>query len=332
MQISHEPRLSEAQLAGDWDLDCLAHHPRRQALLCRDARWDVEFVSAWDADQLVGCAVLARSTVATLTDPELARALELVAPQPIDLSRLMFLGSPVEYASGVAVKRGIRLEPAEVSRAIVAAAARAAHSRQLSLGTIFAGPTLTEHLADGAAAVPLTERAAIVGPFADFEQYLSAQSGSRRAMIRRELRTISRIGLEVEVLDLEAAFAAGACELIAELKVRHGLPEAPRLVRLRVQRWASASAGAVRAILVRAGGRLVAVALTAQCDRHHEVYEVGLSESFADRVHAYALACFYEPVRLLVEQEGDILDLGVGTTEAKVLRGATLEPSYGYFR
>jgi hypothetical protein len=87
----------------------------------------------------------------------------------------------------------------------------------------------------------------------------------------------------------------------------------------------------VRAILVRSGERLVAVALTQQCDQHHEVYEVGLSEDFPGRVHAYALACFYEPVRLLVEHGGQVLDLGVGTTEAKELRGASLEPSYGYF-
>lgn len=346
LRVSHEPGLADAQLAGPWDLDCLAHHPGRQALLCRDARWDAELVCAWDADQLVGCAVLARPT-GTLSDPELRRAVELLVPQPVDLTRLMFLGSPVEYASGVAVTRDLRFEPAEVSRAIVAAAARAAQRRQLSLGTVFAGSTLTEQLAETAwppagasrpglvdrqaTAVPLTQRAAIVGPFADFEQYLGAQSGSRRAMIRRELRAISHLGLEASVVDLDTAFAAGACELISELKVRHGLPEAPRLVRLRVQRWARSTAGMVRAILVRAGERLVAVALTLQCDRHHEVYEVGLSEDFPDRIHAYALACFYEPVRLLVEQGGTALDLGVGTTEAKQLRGATLEPSYGYF-
>lgn len=347
LRISHEPGFSDAQLEGRWDLDCLAHHPARQALLCRDARWDAELVSAWDGDHLIGCAVIARPTVPTLSDPELSRAVELVTPPGMELSRLLFLGSPVEYAAGVAIRRDIRFEPAEVSRAIVAAAARAAQQRQLSLGTIFAGPTLTEQLVgtgwppDGAAspgltdrqaaAAPLTQRAAIVGPFADFEQYLSAQSGSRRSMIRRELRAISRVGLQASVVGLEAAFAAGASELISEVKVRHGLPEAPRLVRLRVQRWAGAGAGVVRAILVRSGERLVAVALTQQCDRHHEVYEVGLSEDFPDRMLAYALACFYEPVRLLVEQGGEVLDLGVGTTEAKELRGACLEPSYGYF-
>ena len=341
LRVSFEPALTDAQLAGEWDLDCLAHHPKRQALLCSDARWDAEFACAWDGDRLVGCVVLARPAVPALADPELRRAVDLVAPQ-LDLSRLLLVGSPVEYASGVALRRDLPVEPAEVRHALVAAAAATARSRQLDLATIFAGPALTSDLvsvawpgdreAALAAAVPLTERARITGPFADFEQYLQAQSGSRRAMIRRELRTIDRLGLDVRVVELDEAFAAGACDLIAELKVRHGLPEPPRLVQLRVQRWARAACGAVRAILVRAGERLVAVALTQQCGRHHEVFEAGLRDDFPDRVHAYALACFYEPVRQLAEQGGAVLDLGVGTTHAKVLRGATVEQVYGYSR
>lgn len=340
LRVSFEPGLTDAQLAGEWDLDCLAHHPKRQALLCSDARWDADFVCAWDGDRLVGCVVLARPATPALADPELRRAVGLVAPQPTDLSRLVFLGSPVEYASGVALRRDLPCEAAEVRRDLVAAAALTAHHRQLDLATIFAGPALTADLvsvawpgdreAPLAAAVPLTERAQLTGPFADFEQYLQAQSGSRRAMIRRELRTIDRLGLDVSVVELDEAFAAGACDLISELKVRHGLPEPPRLVQLRVQRWARAACGAVRAILVRAGGRLVAVALTQQCGRRHEVFEAGLRDDFPDRVHAYALACFYEPVRQLAEQGGEVLDLGVGTTHAKVLRGATLEQVYGY--
>ncbi|MDQ1740740.1 MAG: hypothetical protein QOE53_2392, partial [Pseudonocardiales bacterium] len=188
VRVSSERGLSDAQLAGEWDLDCLAHHPKRQALLGTDARWDAEFVGAWDGDQLVGCVVLARPTAPKLADPELRRAVDLLAPQPFDLSRLVFLGSPVEYAAGVALRPDLRFEPAEVRRAIVAAAARAAHRRQLTLATIFAGPDLTadlvstgwpsassdgtlrpnpvDHEAALAAAVPLTERAQITGPFA----------------------------------------------------------------------------------------------------------------------------------------------------------------------
>ncbi len=341
VRISSATGLDEAQLRGDWDLDCLAHHPGRQALLCRDARWEAEFLCAWDADRLVGCAVLARPTVATLADPELRRAVRLAAPTSSDTSGLVLLGSPLEYAAGLAVRGDSRFEPAELRRALVDAAVEAAQRRLLSLGTIFAGPQLTEQLVHAAppsgpddplaAAVPLTERAMIVGPFADFEQYLAAQSGSRRAMIRRELRTIDRIGLEVSVVDLETAFAAGACELISELKVRHGLPEPPRLVQLRMRRWAAAAAGEVHAILVRSGDRLVAAAVTLRYGRHHEVYEAGLRDDFADRVHAYAVACFYEPIRQLIARQGRRLDLGVGTTHAKQLRGARLEPSYGYF-
>lgn len=336
VRVTAEAGLTGEQLAGDWDLACLAHHPARQALLCRDARWDAGLLAAWDGDRLVGCAVLARPTVPALTDPELRQALDRCAPELTDSSGVLLLGSPVEYASGIALAHDLRLDPAEVRRAMVAAAVQAAAGRRLRLGTLFAESALVDELISvgapghGPAAVPLTERAWLAGPFADFEQYLSAQSRDRRAMIRRELRTIARLGLTAEVTGLDDALARGAAELIAELKRRHGLPEAPRLVRLRVERWARTAQGTVRAIEVRAGGQVVAVALTQQSDRHHEVYEVGLAEDFEHRIHAYTLACFYEPVRLLVEQRGTVLDLGVGTTEAKTLRGAHLEQSYGY--
>lgn len=156
--------------------------------------------------------------------------------------------------------------------------------------------------------------------------HLSGLDHGRRSVVRRDLRRIRDHGLTgacVPAADLVAEAAA----LVAEVKLRHGVPDHPRLAALRLRAWAAAPVGRRVGFAVRdAGGALLAACFGCHHGQELELTEIGLADHPEHRHLAYVEALFYAPLRYAERLGCTTIRMGLGSSRPKDLRGATFSP------
>ncbi|WP_165956539.1 GNAT family N-acetyltransferase [Kribbella antibiotica] len=162
-------------------------------------------------------------------------------------------------------------------------------------------------------------------PVRGWDSYLAGLSHGRRSVVRRDIKGLkekelgSEIGSALELIP-EAA------PLVVAVKNRHQIPDHPRLVEMRLATWAQMDVGTRFGFSVRdTQGRLLAASFGCHHDDVLEMHEIGLADS-PHRHLAYVEALVYSPLRLAHELGCQELQLGMGSTRPKVLRGAKTSP------
>jgi hypothetical protein len=158
--------------------------------------------------------------------------------------------------------------------------------------------------------------------------YLQALKHSHRSVVARDWRRRDALGLRAEPVEWDEVLDE-ACELIADVSRAHGVPDEPRLVRMRLEVWRRLDGIERFAFAVLAGRSLLAVSLGWVAGDLVQVHDVGLvprGERPAERHLAYVEAMIYAPLRLAAERGCTTVTLGAAATETKRLRGASLAP------
>jgi hypothetical protein len=313
-------------LDDDWIFSSTALAPSRLGRVAADARWRSWFTSAFLGEALVGLLPMYQSKrkafTASMYDPA------AVAPRAFAARRAdqwLLIGGNTELVSGVTVRAALAAEEArQVGRALVDAAFD--HARRC--GLTGAALYVRDHEIDVFGAGRSSQ---VVGQFAtlsvatDAGAYLSALDHGRRSVVRRDWRALDERGLRAAPF-VAAQLVDEAVELVGNVKRRHGVPDHPELIRLRLQDWAAEPAGERIAFAVRDGERLLAASFACRHHRRLEMYEIGLVDESASRHLAYVEALVYAPLRHAAAAGCTELLLGLGSTRPKTLRGAVCAP------
>jgi hypothetical protein len=294
-------------------------------------QWDITVVVAEQNGEPVGVLPLWRSRRArfagSMFEPAKV-APALFSPDDSDATSYLFVGGAKDLTAGYTLASGLSVAEREaVAAALVGCAFREARTRGLTAAALY---VRQEQVAAfeahaGSRAVVIEQYAEMVISGGDLDACTAALSHSRRSVIRRDLRALETFGIRgssnaaAEVID-EAA------PLITKVKERHGISEHPRLVAMRLHAWAGASLGRRLAFVVRApDGTCLAVSFGCHHGASLEMYEIGLADS--DNRHlAYVEALIYAPLRFAAANGCRILQLGLGSSRPKMLRGASTMP------
>nr|SBO99828.1 hypothetical protein BN4615_P9344 [Nonomuraea gerenzanensis] len=162
----------------------------------------------------------------------------------------------------------------------------------------------------------------------DDERFLAGLGHSGRRTVLKDRRAAAEAGLRCTVMPARQAVDAGA-ELVAAVKRRHGIEEHPRLLRMRLSRWAAEPVGERIAFAVHADDAAqVCLAVTFACaiGGRLEIYETGVADDTPHRHEAYVESLIHAPLRHAMDRRLTALDLGLDAETPKTRRGATLSP------
>jgi hypothetical protein len=309
-----------------WSFASTALAPSRLGRIAADARWRSWLAGAFLDDELVGLLPMyqsKRTSFSTSMYDPAAVAPQVFAPRQAD--EWMLIGGSTELVSGVTVHAALAAERArQVGRALVDAAFEHAGAS----GLVGAALHVRDHevdVFDAGRSRHVVGQFATLSVAADADAYLSALDHGRRSVVRRDWRALDERGLRAAQV-AAAGLVDEAVELVANVKRRHGVPDHPELIRLRLQDWAAETAGERVAFAVRDGGTLLAASFACNHGRRLEMYEIGLAEQSADRHLAYVEALVYAPLRHAAAIGCTELLLGLDSTKPKTLRGAVCAP------
>jgi hypothetical protein len=289
---------------------------------------------------VVGLLSIHRSTgthfPAPIFDPAMV-APDVFASSDRAANGYLLIGGNTELVAGYAVREGFDdASRARIGSALVTAAFREAEDRGLVGAAVYVRdeqrPEFTGDPArTGRAACQVDELAEmmVVGPGID--AYLRSLDHARRSVVRRDLTrlaSLSLVGAAVPALDV----IDEAARLVVEVKQRHGLADHPRLAALRLRHWARDTPGERLAFAVRDDeGRMLAVTFGCHHDDVLELYEIGLSDS-VHRQLVYAEVLVYAPLRYAAGKGCRVVQLGLGASRPKDLRGARFSPVWAVGR
>jgi hypothetical protein len=241
----------------------------------------------------------------------------------------LYVGGRADLACGLL--RHPSLGPA-AERAVAKAAGEAVAEDGRSLCALYANeterPLLEAALGPGCAVWQVATGSRLAVPGDGEAGYLRALKRSHRSVVARDWRRREAVGLHAEPVEWDEVLDE-ACELIADVSRAHGVPDEPRLVRMRLEIWRRLDGIERFAFAVRSGRSLLAVSLGWAAGDLLQVHDVGLvprGERPEERHLAYVEAMIYAPLRLAAERGCATVTLGAAATEAKRLRGASLAP------
>jgi hypothetical protein len=167
----------------------------------------------------------------------------------------------------------------------------------------------------------------------DLAGYLGGLSRGRRWSVRRDLTTISELGVTASVAGWDDLIGEAA-ELVAGTVRRHGGDEDPDLVEYRLERWLADGQLLPVAFEIRSGdGALVGASFAWRYDDAVDVYEVGIRDDIGDvRGLCYRELLVYAPLRYAWKLGVRRLKLGLASGETKRLCGATGTDVIGFSR
>jgi hypothetical protein len=356
--------LTDAAACGPWRSASVALEPARLRL-AGSGRWGVSFLVARMDAAVVAVLPLFRhrgaSFASAVFDPA-SVAPGLFGDRPANADRYLFIGGGPELVAGAATAAGLARPVADRITAALAGAAFATAARRELTGVslyvrdselgAFAGPETG--LEGGPETGPQGPRGvAAVGEFTalhlpegGMDGYLASLNHGRRSVVRRDLARIAQAGLTAAEAP-PADLIEEAAELVTAVKARHGQPGHPMLTSLRLTEWSRAPGGVPVAFGVRdRAGRLIAASFgthrtedthctedTRRTEDTHctetgvlELYEVGLADDPAVRQLAYVEVLVYAPLRFAFLTGCRRIDLGLGSTTPKKLRGAKSSP------
>ncbi|MEU8992156.1 GNAT family N-acetyltransferase [Streptomyces sp. NPDC048558] len=159
---------------------------------------------------------------------------------------------------------------------------------------------------------------------ATYEEYLERLPSRRRRRYRQEERQILTSGLSTGEIDL-ITHAERIAELEAQTLAKHGGRPDPEVIRKARTLLAEELPDSVRVPAVERDGMLIACALHLLGRRSSLFMAYGCDYDTEDRGASYPWACFYQPIRMALEQGAELVRLGLEGFDAKVQRGAVVE-------
>jgi hypothetical protein len=194
------------------------------------------------------------------------------------------------------------------------------------------GHPLAEVLRDeGASVIPLAATCSMTVSWTGFAGYLSSLQSKRRVTVRHELRSLAERGIEVGDEELAATDSALAelLRLRAKLVTKYGAQPAPdRDRRLLARVQAGFRPDETRVMTARRDGKLLGFTLFAQDGPSWTALLTGADYDDPDYRLTYFATAFYRPAALAPERGVRRISYGLGSWEAKRLRGCELTPLY----
>jgi hypothetical protein len=322
-------------LASDqqWRIGSVLGLPSRQvAHAAYDRRWQIRFVKAVTPSAIVGLLPVFRFTGQRFPTPifdPAAVAPGLFADRPAD--EYLLIGGSTELYSAVAFAGGLHPSArCTVGRVLVDAAYRLAFDEGLTGAALYLRDEQRELFSHPCRPRPwhrLDDFARLAVPAGRREEdYLANLAGSHRSIVRRDWRRRREQRLH-SVAEPAREVVDESLPLVADVKRRHDVEDHPRLIKLRLDRWATEPFGTRLAFTVRdVGGRLLAVSFGCHWDKTLELHEIGLTPDAGMRQLAYVEALVYAPLRYAQARCCAELHLGLGSPRPKTLRGARLSP------
>jgi hypothetical protein len=317
--------------AGGWRLVSSALAPDRLAR-STDRRWATTFLAGLVGDDIEGVLSLHRfhGSVfpAGIHDPAVVAPEVFAGARSAD-SYLLIGGGFRELVSGYTMAPGSVEElRAPVARALVDAAFQHADGSGLVGAALYVRDEQMVAFQDpelGRAAQAVEEFAQLTMEPPTVDGYLSGLNHGRRSVVRRDWRRIDELSLRSRVCPA-AEVVDEAAGLVAAVQRRHNLPDHPRLAAVRLRSWAAETLGRRLAFVVRnAGAGLAAVSFACHRDDVLELYEIGLADTPVRHL-SYVEAMLYGPVRYAIQADCRVIQLGIGASRPKALRGARLSP------
>ncbi|OLF10595.1 hypothetical protein BLA60_15585 [Actinophytocola xinjiangensis] len=168
-------------------------------------------------------------------------------------------------------------------------------------------------------------------PANGFDAWLAALPGSRRSVVRRDLRAVAG---KLETVDVREAPPRTA-SLIMQVQRHHGEPaEIPALERFLARCGWMAETGVPMPTFVSVdpGGEPVAVSLGCVWGERLYVRAVGLDYAAIADGSDYFHVLVYEPLKYAIEHGLRGLHLGIGGLRTKLLRGGVANPLWTLLR
>lgn len=197
-----------------------------------------------------------------------------------------------------------------------------------SVGALFLRPDYPEFLdalsGAGFTTVPMVQRCDMAVTWTDFDGYLAGLPRKRRFVVRRELRDIAAHGIVVDERPLRAD-EPDLLRLRAALVTKYGgVPDERREAESLHHLREHFGADNVMVVQARKGDELISFSLVI---RDGDQWTVPMSGNLYDRDDAaftYFATMFYRPAELAPALGITSIAYGLGTIEAKRLRGCTV--------
>jgi hypothetical protein len=208
--------------------------------------------------------------------------------------------------------------------------ARAAGARSLSLLYLPDGvlAAVSRALPGTAMVRPAGADAVLRLRWDSFEDYLGGWTRNRRRGIARDLAAFAGSGCEVS----RGSFAGCHEEmapLLAALQTRHGAMDSLPVIRRRLAEQADLLDDRAVCFVCRKGSEMVGFSLFYEWDGELFARVVGFDyQKLPEDSRAYFSVLFYEPIRFAISRQITAIHYGRGTADAKVRRGAVLEPRW----
>jgi uncharacterized protein len=224
--------------------------------------------------------------------------------------------------------------------AALAAFLRAVAARAAGLGCRVASclyvprerPVLADRLAEaGWSCAPLVGRSRLsLAGCSSFGDWLARLGSARRAQVRRERRVLREAGVRTERRPLAEHFE-DVVRLRSNLVAKYGGYSTPQAERERLERLLAAFGPRLVLFCSVAEGETIAFSLLVEEGPAWYPLWTGQEYGHPKARHLYFEAVFYAPVEAAIESGVETIDLGVGHSLAKRLRGATALPRDGWF-
>jgi uncharacterized protein len=168
-----------------------------------------------------------------------------------------------------------------------------------------------------------------VSPGDDLEGYIKQLPRQRRSAIRKERRAFLAEGLEIERGRL-SEHVAHAAPLLTAVRRRYGHTDSENQLRRYLERMANNGSldGSSVMFVCRRGAAVVAFALFFEHDGVLYSRSWGIRDDARQLPHLYANLVYYAAIEHALDNAITRIELGPGSLEAKVLRGATLTPTW----
>jgi uncharacterized protein len=264
---------------------------------------------------------------------DFSRGLFTGRAERLDAFPAVLLGSRSGYTNGPLTRADLAQEErseileALFERAVEVARERGAHT----VAAMYLPPSAYDVAAarlEGAVAWFAGAHARIDVPesWSTLGDYLASLKHSRRAQIKRDLTRFATSGYRVYERPLADVYGDVA-PLVANLNARHGLDVRPDEMEVWLELRAAALGERAAVYLCESSDRLVACSIV--YESADELYLGGVGFDLERRSldgRAYFALAFYMPLERAIRARRRVFHLGPGASDAKVRRGARLEP------
>lgn len=268
-------------------------------------------------------------------DPYLALEIESLRP---DIPRdspypAVLLGGRAGYTTRIPVAPDLdEATRADAVRCLVHACREAVSDTARSFSLLYTDTSTAQALSSVAApsATPQLAAGDTVLPVAwdSFDAYLDTLSSSRRRAVRKDLAAFEASGLVVENGSLSRDYSRMAT-LLANLNRRYGANSSERRLRAHIGRQAEVFGDEPLCLTIRQDSEITGFSLLYSWKDELYFRIVGFDyDRIPEEAGAYFTLAFYEPIRHAIRNGVKAIRFSLETSDAKVRRGAILEPRF----